>query len=312
MTEEQAKKILQKYLEQKTDATETERVDRWYAQANIPSDPLSQQRKEQIGEEMLFNLREVMLKKSIVKRLTTFKNIGRVAAVLLVTATLAFFITNSQYFKADENLITVTTGATESKKIRLADGSEILMEPAAQITYPSSFKPDSRQVVLNRGAAFFNIAHQTKRPFTVHTNAKVDVKVLGTSFRIHSSANYMEVAVATGKVAVSNASGLMGILTRDQQLRYNIQTAHTSIQKNIRPVYVDLVFEGATLQEIAGKMEYVYNVKIDVDTQQLGKLKSTATFNSKQQPEEILGIICTLHHLKFKSFNHQKNFKIYR
>jgi ferric-dicitrate binding protein FerR (iron transport regulator) len=53
---------------------------------------------------------------------------------------------------------------------------------------------------------------------------------LGTSFRIkaYQASDQVEVTVATGKVAVQQQDKILGILTKNQSLRYSKETAQSS------------------------------------------------------------------------------------
>ncbi|MGE8381866.1 MAG: FecR domain-containing protein, partial [Sphingobacterium sp.] len=44
----------------------------------------------------------------------------------------------------------------------------------------------------------------------------------------------------------------------------------------------------------------------------LSTLKTTATFNSTQKPEEILDILCSLHQIKYSTTENHKIFKIHK
>ncbi|WP_316804266.1 FecR family protein [Pedobacter nototheniae] len=314
MTEEQAKHLLQKYLEHHASPAEIKKVETWYASLNRKESNLSGDCKTAISEEIFSNLRLAMQGKPKHRKLFVFNGFAKIAAILLVSFTLAFSIWKYMGSNGKENLITVTTGPKERKKIILTDGSEVLLEPEAKLIYPDRFGASSRNISLTEGEAFFNIAHEERRPFTVHMISGLDVKVLGTSFRIKSYRNKhnIEVVVATGKVAVSNKKGLMSTLIKDQQLDYDKHANHISIRKVKQAAYVDFAFEGNTLQQIIGKLEYAYNIKIALSDAEMAKLKCTATFSSKQQPEEILDIICSLHHLKFSPSKNHKTFKIYK
>jgi ferric-dicitrate binding protein FerR (iron transport regulator) len=78
----------------------------------------------------------------------------------------------------------------------------------SRLEYPDSFKGTSREVRLE-GEAYFVVAHNEAQPFLVHTG-EVTTRVLGTQFNVSSYPGHEQVsiAVATGKVAVSNQNNL--------------------------------------------------------------------------------------------------------
>lgn len=96
------------------------------------------------------------------------------------------------------------TDTAEIDTIHLADNSEIILAPqsAVRVTYGAT----ERHVDLLRGEAFFEVAHNAKRPFRVGIN-DVTVTVVGTGFDIRKGYSRTEVAVAHGVVRVANAPG---------------------------------------------------------------------------------------------------------
>lgn len=88
--------------------------------------------------------------------------------------------------------------------LTLPDGSEVWLNNASRLTYPTSFDGADRQVELS-GEAFFQIAKNPNKPFRVKVRDEL-VQVLGTSFNINSYSD--EPAVATtlvdGAIAVDH------------------------------------------------------------------------------------------------------------
>lgn len=67
-------------------------------------------------------------------------------------------------------------------KIILDDGTQIWLNSASELRYPSHFVGNERRVVLS-GEAYFLVARNETAPFVVDTR-DMDVKVLGTSFNV--------------------------------------------------------------------------------------------------------------------------------
>lgn len=312
MTAQKAAQLLQKYLEGKANDAEIKVVEDWYGAIDNKSD-LSANDKKIIGGKILKNLQQAMgMQQSFVMPFYR-KSWFQMAAALLLCFGIGFSIWNlSQKAKREGSLVTITTNKQERKKLLLSDGSEILLSPATKLIYPEHFSANSRTIQMIGGEAFFHVSHQEQRPFTVKGPSGVDIKVLGTSFSVKSYTNKpnVEIAVSTGKVAVQHERSLIGILKKGQNLSYNPVTKHSSVISTVAQKYVELKFEGATLKDVVRKLEYVYSIRIILGDQTIGQLKSTAVFNTKQRPEEILDILCSLHHLRF--IKNQNTFKIYK
>jgi len=314
MTEEEAKQVLQKYLDGRASTAEVKQVEDWYTQLDVPNQEVSDERKLLIRSEILVNIRKAIAKKED-RRSFSATYWFKIAAAVTILGFIFFGLwkQKDQYKTASTQTI-VFTKAGERKNITLNDGSEVTLEPLAKLTYPGKFGKNSRKIKLLAGEAFFSIAHDEQRPFHVELPSNLNVKVLGTSFRIRAdiAKNEIEVAVATGRVAVSNNGKLISKLVKDEVLQYSKTTGQSSIHINKLITPVKIAFNGSTLGQVIKRIEYVYSIKISLSDKSLSNLKSTATFNSVQQPNEILDIICSLHHLKFSSDKNRKTFKIYK
>ncbi|QNR85983.1 FecR domain-containing protein [Pedobacter riviphilus] len=314
MTEEQAKELLQKYLDQQASPQEQKTVEEWYATLHAKDVVLPADRKVAIREQMFIHLQAAMYQKPKYGKVFKLQSFIRIAAAVIITITLGISVWKLNTQVASENQITVVTGSTQKKRITLPDGSVVLLDPSAKLCYPKAFASNNRQISLKEGEAFFEITHQEKRPFTVHTTSGVDIRVLGTSFKVKSyrDSKHIEVAVVTGKVAVSDRKGNLGTLIKDEYLTYDKSAGQAAIGKTKATAFVELAFDGASLDQVINKLQYVYSIKILLNDSTLGKLKTTASFSSKQSAEEILDIICSLHHLKFNASKNHKTFNIYR
>lgn len=81
----------------------------------------------------------------------------------------------------------------------LPDGSLVALRDEARIA--SAFTVETRAVVLERGEAHFQVAHQAERPFVV-TARGVRVRAIGTAFSVRSRDDGVEILVNEGRVAV--------------------------------------------------------------------------------------------------------------
>ena len=92
-----------------------------------------------------------------------------------------------------------TTGIGGHKVVRLADGSRIELNTDTRVR--TSFTEQARSVRLDRGEAYFEVAHEPARPFVVYAGGR-RVTVLGTKFsvRLDASANRVQLAVTEGRV----------------------------------------------------------------------------------------------------------------
>ncbi|MCX2584440.1 FecR family protein [Pedobacter sp. MR22-3] len=79
---------------------------------------------------------------------------------------------------------TLTTPRGGQYPLTLSDGTKVWLDAASSITFPVAFTGDNREVRIT-GQAYFEVAHNPKKPFKVRTNDEI-VEVLGTHFNINT------------------------------------------------------------------------------------------------------------------------------
>ncbi|MDR6624964.1 FecR domain-containing protein [Caulobacter segnis] len=85
----------------------------------------------------------------------------------------------------------------------LADGSSVTLNGDSEARVALARR--ARNIRLDRGEAFFKVAHDPSRPFTVHAR-DASVTALGTAFNVNRLADATEVTVREGKVRVVSAA----------------------------------------------------------------------------------------------------------
>jgi transmembrane sensor len=190
----------------------------------------------------------------------------------------------------------VVNSTTNIRRMQLADGTRITLQPGAILYYPPAFTGTTREVTL-KGSAFFNVYHNPAKHFKVHLNNGLTTEVLGTSFQIkqHTDRN-IEVAVVTGKVlvyrqprqqentALDSTAGIL--LTRNKKVTYNAASdlLITGIVDDPKPLQKitpqpnvsaptsgpSLNFEEALLHDVLQSLSDVYGIVIKTETEQLG------------------------------------------
>lgn len=149
---------------------------------------------------------------STTKRIAlNWKNITRIAAVLVLMIGAGYFIFNQQSHKM-QLVVSERTVRIET----LPDGSVVTLNKNASISYPKNFSGRTRTVVLN-GEAFFNITPNKEKPFIIQANG-VDIKVVGTSFNVKSAATKTEVIVETGIVEVSKNENIVRLSPKEKAI----------------------------------------------------------------------------------------------
>ena len=123
-----------------------------------------------------------------------------IAASLLVVCSFAIMVLGGNGAKPPQ-MVQVATAIGGRKQVDLTDGSQITLNTAS--TMRASVADGRRRVWLDRGEAFFDVAHDANRPFTVFAGDS-KVTVLGTKFSIRRDGDTTIVTVAQGRVRVED------------------------------------------------------------------------------------------------------------
>lgn len=112
--------------------------------------------------------------------------------------------------EGDENLLgynTITTPNGGQYAVILPDGTQVQLNAASSLRYPTRFEGASRRVELT-GEAYFEVAKNAKMPFIVATENQ-QVKVLGTHFNIDSYGDngHTVTTLVEGSVLVQSGHG---------------------------------------------------------------------------------------------------------
>jgi ferric-dicitrate binding protein FerR (iron transport regulator) len=78
---------------------------------------------------------------------------------------------------------TLTTPRGGQYQLTLPDGTKVWLNAASSITYPTAFTGNSRTVEMT-GEAYFEVAHDKKRPFTVKAGGQT-IQDIGTHFNVN-------------------------------------------------------------------------------------------------------------------------------
>jgi len=97
---------------------------------------------------------------------------------------------------------TFRTAVGERRRVRLADGSHVILNTASELSV--CFSRRLREVRLIAGEALFEVAPDPARPFLVSAGGVV-VRALGTAFNVRRRGGLAEVTVTEGVVAIGGS-----------------------------------------------------------------------------------------------------------
>ncbi|MEJ2882166.1 FecR family protein [Pedobacter sp. GR22-6] len=302
-----SKDLFEKYIAGTCTEEEKAMIEGWYlhelkSSAFVPSNERMPKLQQEIWEGIH--------PRSTAK--PTLKWIGYAAAIFVAVLFIYLFVhSNGQPIETKEvrTLVSkeevlakpeiMTASETENTMMKLADGSLVVLEKGSKLTVSANFNLHNREVELV-GKAFFDIAHNAKKPFVIHTGT-VRTRVLGTAFDITaiSGSKSVKVNVIRGRVEVKDtATNWMTILPKNYQaifdsesrvpLRHKID-AEKELSWNNQE---NLAFNNITFKNAKKLLEDRFHVKINLEDDQLQELEFTTSLRAKESLDHFLGLIC--------------------
>lgn len=296
-------------------------MDIWYESIDHSDESQNLLSEDQAGKVMWAAM-ESRMEESDVQKISR-RNVRRLylklaaACVLLVAGFISYrtltrggTIISGVKNEVLENMRCIQNSGPDSKRFTLPDGSRVVLEPGATLFYPVEFESHQRNVFL-KGNVFFEIAHDTSRPFFVHAN-NIVTKVLGTSFTIreNSETESIEVAVMTGVVEVRKAEDLQEsaaaddkvILTQnkkvtffkeDEKLVTGLVEVPTLIKAKTKQAQrFDFNYVEKSLPEIVSVLESAYGVRITITNEKLRNCIINADLSQEKTLFAQLEILC--------------------
>lgn len=309
MKVEKAKRLLEKYLSGVASTEEQEKIDSWYSSIEFTMNDEAH-RKQLAGEHIK---RQLQLRTNSKPKFTILRPWIGVAAALVIILLAQFFYKKSESNRV-EGQLTIVSATHGDRSLSLPDGSLVTLKAQSTIAYPKHFSATERKITLREGEAFFDVHHEENRAFVVNTATNLSIKVLGTSFLVQSFSKqkHVSVKVSTGKVEVSRLQKKIGLLTRGDQLVFDKVTNSAILNKLTSVKAVPILFSGSRIGEVAAKVAYTYNINLLIGPSVDPNLKTTAKFNSSLDIEELLSLICKLHHLKYSVSADKTTYTIYK
>lgn len=229
--------------------------------------------------------------------------LGLAASLLVCVVALAWRLSGNKIANGQQKTAVAATEKTRQSRhqtINLPDGTRVTLNENSKLDYPASFYQSTRDVYLT-GEAFFDVKHDAKKPFLVHTG-KFVTRVLGTAFNIRAYPGdvAMAVTVARGKVQVQSDSTkkTLGILTAGDQLVIDKESSEINLTKaDLNQVTewkaLDMIFDNATVDEAMIALGNRYDVAFVFEKESLRTCRFTANF-ANDSLAQSLDVICTL------------------
>lgn len=182
------------------------------------------------------------------------------------------------------------------RTVLLADGTHATLGPASHLRVALAGQASERRADVLAGQVFFQVAHDTSRPFRVFARG-AEARVLGTEFtvRAYDDDDDVQIAVRSGRVAVRGDTSAAGqydsVLTTGLRARIGRQGAvQVDVVDTVSAfswITGPLRFESVELGEVAREMSRWIGVGIAVPDDALRRTKVTVVFTDVS-PDSVL------------------------
>ena len=181
---------------------------------------------------------------------------------------------------------TFTTAKGEQSNVRLADGSEIVLNTDSEVTV--QLGPLKRSLTLVRGEASFKVAHERFRDFSVSAGRGRIIDI-GTRFNVYLAPEQVVVTVTEGAVKVQTERQGSEPLIAGQRLIYSAdgllaKPDRADLDEVTAWQQGQIVFDMTPLSAATEQMARYHPIKFFFDDPKLKRLKMSGTFNARDLP----------------------------
>ena len=216
----------------------------------------------------------------------------RIAAsiTLLLAGILALFLS-----KKEPEIISLKTTQNTLEQT-LPDGSVVFLNANTNLSYPSDFEGNTREINLT-GEAFFKVQRNESKPFIIHANGS-DIRVLGTSFNVKAYTKNVKVSVESGKVEFKHENK-QTLLVKGEEAEFEAEKDTIKkvvmLDKNTFAYKTKtFVFEDSSLEHVINVLSENYHTKIILKNNNIKSCRLTTTFTNETLPNALNVIAETL------------------
>ena len=195
----------------------------------------------------------------------------------------------------------IAAAPAQQTRATLRDGTRIVLNAGSRLRYPATFGEKTRDVELE-GEGYFDVVHDTARPFRVHARGSV-TEDLGTRFvvRAYPELRHVDVAVAEGRVALHHDGDGHASSTLTAGQRGRVETDGSvsvvddaDVERWLEWTRGGLVFDGITLGQAATEIGRRFDVRIDIADSVLAVKRVSARFRDEPLPRVLDGVSAAL------------------
>ncbi|WP_321335150.1 FecR family protein [uncultured Bacteroides sp.] len=291
------KELLYRFFNGEASLEEEVKVKTWIEESE-------ENRREFLRERKLFDLmifrgeggNRVKVQHRLYRK-RVFLECLKVASVIVVTLLMNFLYFHFTGERGKEEIAMQTVNVPYGQRVNLSlsDGTTVWLNSGSHMSYPESFAKGGREVYLD-GEAYFEVAHNKKRPFTVHAG-KYDVEVLGTKFNVdaYSKEGTFESSLLEGKIK---------LISRKDQSSLMLAPSYKAVRKGEK-LFVSRItdydvyrwkeglicFKNKSFTDILKSFEKYYDLRIVIENMKLKNPLLTGKFRLSDGAEYALKVL---------------------
>lgn len=181
-------------------------------------------------------------------------------------------------------------------RLVLADGTRVWVNSESELSFPTRFLGNKREVSL-KGEAYFEIAHNTTQPFFVNSN-QFQVHATGTAFNVmaYQDEPELKVILVEGGVDIEENQKVITKLTPNQQFalnKINGQYKVSSVDPRTATAWKNgsFFFDNEMLSSIIRKLARWYDVDILCDKPEIEHYKFSGEIRKYEDALQVLNML---------------------
>ena len=311
--------LLPLYFEGELSETDKLTVEQWIAESQEHQSIANEMAHVYIGIDALYVRQHTDSDKAYQHlnrklRKNTFKQylirLERIAAILLIPVLMICAWQFYQGSMRKSSMLSFTANPGMTAKVKLPDGSVVMLNSNSTLSYPAEFDGKQREVKL-LGEAYFEVSKDPKHPFIVNTPYQASIKVYGTKFNVEAYAkdSMLTASLKEGSIALSylGKDGKMKeqMLLPGQSVSYRDDELPMLMTDNIVDINTawtqgKIIFRNTPLKEVIHELEKTYNVKFLVRNPKVYANRFTGTLDG-QHLDRILYVLTQTSDMRFKN-----------
>jgi len=293
--EEPNQSLLLRYLNEETDAAETARVMSWLEQHPKNKTVLYKLAYIYFVQRTHSNIanrdphrafQQVYRRIRRSTRIRTLKRVAVAACLLIGLSGIGLFFYTQQ--APSHAWTTIHAQDKLRTAFSLPDGTRVFLNSGSSLSYPSAYTGPERSVKLY-GEAYFDVAHNAKQPFVVHTaDDAMKIKVLGTEFTVtaYGDGKPIETTLVSGSVQLEIGEAPALVMKPAEKAIYQpqsnkLQLVNTDTEWETDWIHNRLAFRNTPMATVLERLVRYYGVEFDVKDDVIYSYHFTGVFEDK-------------------------------